>query len=129
MTNELEKQFFDTFGIEPKWKSEQCDGWLRTTAEAYFTNLEEAKKFGIVFQEEPEYPQITDTHYLKLICLMNVSLIKIVKLRGDNLEQLKNFILQACLTDYEFYSNSSLPEHIEQAENFKHQVRTLFEEG
>ena len=113
MTNDLEKQFFDTFGIEPK-------------LECIKPSDEQCNECGCC---ELKYPQITDTHYLKLICLMNVSLIKIVKLRGDNLEQLKNFILQGCLTDYEFYSNSSLPEHREQAENLKHQVQALFEEG
>ena len=100
MTNELEEYFFNMFEIEPYLE------------------------IGMI-----AYPEITDTHYLKLICLLNVTLIKIVKLRGDSLEQLKKFILQGCITDYEFYSNSSLPEHNEQAENFKHQVRTLFEEG
>ena len=100
MTNDLEEHFFNTFEVEPYLE------------------------IGMI-----AYPEITDTDYLKLICLINVSLIKIVKLRGDNLEQLKSFILQGCITDYEFYSNSSLPEHREQAENLKHQVRTLFEEG
>ena len=108
MTNDLEKQFFDTFGIEPKPLFSTRNGY---TKDHYI------------------YPQITDTHYLKLICLINISLIKIVKLRGDNLEQLKNFILQGCLTDYEFYSNSSLLEHREQAENLKQQVQELFKEG
>ena len=129
MTNELEKQFFDTFGIEPKWKSEQCDGWMRTTAEAYFTNLEEAKKFGIVFQEEPEYPQIIDRILLELICIKNKELISIVQVKGKNLEELKSYILQMCIKGYTKYSNSSLSEYRELADNFKHQVRTLFEEG
>ena len=117
MNNELEKQFFDTFGIKQKHKC--TDGALEPCNE-------QCNECGYY---ELRYPQITDTHYLKLICLLNITLIKIVKLRGDNLEQLKNFILQGCLTDYEFYSNSSLPEYREQAETLKHQVRALFEEG
>lgn len=142
MTNDLEKQFFDTFGIEPKCK-DAC-----IVEDKYWNNEELANEYGTFDQymnckcgnqencttecscayKKEIYPQITDTHYLKLICLINISLIKIVKLRGANLEQLKNFILQGYLTDYEFYSNSSLPEHREQAENLKHQVQALFEE-
>ena len=43
MTNELEKQFFDTFGIEPK----------------------EQEVFVLKRMIVKEYPEITDTHYLK----------------------------------------------------------------
>ena len=120
MTNELEKQFFDTFGIEPKWKSEQCDGWLRTTAEAYFTNLEEAKKFGIVFQEEPEYPQISDRILLELICIVNKYLDE--GFWAENMTELKEEVLKNCLlavntTDYGVAGYE---------ESFKHQVQALF---
>ena len=125
MTNELEKQFFDTFGIEPK-EFKSCDVGTFCPYPEKECGTDTCPYYRTY---KIDYPQITDTHYLKLICLINVSLIKIVKLRGDNLEQLKNFILQGCLTDYEFYLNSSFPEHREQAENLKHQVRTLFEEG
>jgi hypothetical protein len=120
MTNELEKTFFDTFGIEPKWKSEQCDGWLRTTAVAYFTNLEEAKKFGIVFQEEPEYPQITDRILLELICIATASEITIEFRNIKNIEHLKSVVLAYCKERYSYHLHK---------DNFKHQVRTLFEEG
>lgn len=121
MTDKLEKQFFDTFGIEPKWKSEQCDGWLRTTAEAYFTNLEEAKKFGIVFQEEPEYPQISDRILLELICIdFNENPYKC---RGGqtSVDEVKERILSDFI--HEFENDLYLDK-----ENIKHQVRTLFEE-
>ena len=46
MTTELEKQFFDTFGIEPK------------------TGI------GLVKFQEPHYPTITDRHYLELIMIV-----------------------------------------------------------
>lgn len=126
MTNDLEKQFFDTFGIEPK---KQCYYWDCPYSTGNIVNDTAMNERDCNSCKNPNkeiYPQITDTHYLKLICLINVSLIKIVKLRGENLEQLKSFILQGCITDYEFYSNSSLPEHREQAENLKHQVQALF---
>ena len=117
MTNELEKNFFDTFGIEPILDCKRCGAMNFALGQCAEVDCKKT------------YPQITDTHYLKLICLLNITLIKIVKLRGNNLEQLKSFILQGCITDYDFYSNSSLPEHREQAKDLKHQVRTLFEEG
>jgi hypothetical protein len=57
MTNELEKQFFDTFGIEPK------------------TNREYGYKMAIYNEAGTEeikfYPQISDSILLKLICMAN----------------------------------------------------------
>ena len=113
MTNELEKQFFDTFEIKPKWKSEQCDGWMRTTAVAYFTNLEEAKKFGLVFQEEPEYPQISDSIYLML--LATLTCISSIEFPFSDIQKLKKDILKEVIKHQYGFD--------------KHQVRTLFEEG
>ena len=51
MTNDLEKQFFDTFGIEP----------IEIPSREYDSD-------GEICSYYVEYPQITDTHYLKLIC-------------------------------------------------------------
>lgn len=50
MTNELEKQFFDTFGIEPK------------TNQVYGIQLD---------YHIDDYPQITDHVLLELICILN----------------------------------------------------------
>ena len=104
MTNELEKTFFDIFGIEPKTKRDK-ETRLKYT----------------------EYPQITDRMLLELICIKNKELISIVQVRGNNLEELKSYILQTWVHWYTYYS--SLPVHKERADNFKRQVRTLFEEG
>ena len=70
MTNELEKQFFDTFGIEPK------------TNQAYGIQLD----YYI-----DEYPQITDRILLELICIH----IKYLTfgILSHNVEKLKNEIL------------------------------------
>ena len=117
--SEIEKQFFDTFGIEPKYKSLSCDGWTRTTAVAYFTNLEEAKKFGLVFQEEPDYPQITDRILLELILLQPLSIeFKYPR----NIEELKNTLLGYYIEELSLFAEPS------EAEIFRQQVRTLFEE-
>lgn len=59
MTTDLEKSFFDTFSIEP-----ECE-----------TRAEHRKHecYGMVDCDECAsaiYPQITDTHYLKLVCML-----------------------------------------------------------
>lgn len=65
MTTDLEKQFFDTFGIEPKEKANQTFN-------------------GAEFKVETtkEYPQITDRILLELICILS----KYQKDRGSLLE-------------------------------------------
>ena len=58
MTNELEKQFFDTFGIEPKLVI-SLEDWERCKD---LPRAEELFKY---------YPQITDRILLELICIAN----------------------------------------------------------
>ena len=110
MTNEQEKQFFDTFGIEPNCKFvKYCD---------------DCTKCGCF-----HYPRITPEILLELICIRCKELISIIKVKGNNLEELKNHILKLCIEDYTFYSKTLDKTYNELADNFKHQVRTLFEEG
>ena len=75
MTNELEKQFFDTFGIEPK------------------TIIEPRYSLNTEYYEEKveKYPQITDRILLELICIH----IKYLTfgILSHNVEKLKNEIL------------------------------------
>jgi hypothetical protein len=113
MTNELEKQFFDTFNIEPIG----CNDNKNCTGALDCTQCSNAK-----------YPQITDRILLELICIRCKELISIIKVKGDNREELKNYILKLCIEDYTFYSKTSEKTYNELANNFKHQVRTLFEE-
>ena len=117
MTNELEKKFFDTFGIEPIKKQE-------SELVAIGENIRGLKRVEKHFYK---YPQITDRMLLELICIKNKELISIVQVRGNNLEELKSYILQTWAHWYTYYS--SLPVHKERADNFKRQVRTLCEEG
>ena len=49
-----------------------------------------------------------------------------MQVRGNNLEELKSYILQTWVHWYTYYS--SLPVHKERADNFKRRVRTLFED-
>ena len=53
MTNELEKQFFDTFGIEPR-----------------IINTAVGRGFYIEHSRVEKYPQITDRILLQLICIV-----------------------------------------------------------
>ena len=102
MTNDLEKQFFSTFEIEPK---------LKTFA------IKRDEQGELTYPPIYEYPQITDTHYLKLICELSkckAFFNNFYRLQNVDIEQLKEQVLTDCIF---------------QAIFFKHQVRTLFEEG
>ena len=80
MTNELEKQFFDTFGIEPKTIIEP----------RYSLNTEYYEK------KIEKYPQITDRILLELICkLSGVCCPQFAFERG--VEELKLNILKRCI--------------------------------
>lgn len=72
MTTELEKQFFDTFNINPYF-----DPYLGYT-----------------------YPQITDEHYLELICVLSVYMNEIDNIQlitAENMDSLKEDILKDCI--------------------------------
>ena len=75
MTSELEKQFFQCFGIEPK-------------------ELEYPDNFTY-------YPEITDRILLELICILSESPISIgfdvLMLGASDVDKLKGYILLACM--------------------------------
>lgn len=132
MTIELEKQFFYTFGIEPKYQ-DTC-----TVEEKYWDNEELANEYGTFDQymnakcgnqencslecfcayQKEIYPQISDRRCLELICLYN---------RHDNLfissaseiENLKIHILSSLVSAFER----------ENTEELKHQVKAIFKES
>ncbi len=104
MTNELEKQFFDTFGIKKE------------------LNTCEAGRYGCPnpglcidicsnFKSMKFYPQITDRILLELICIANKAYID---LEGTDIETMKNSLLE----NFIFFRRDVYD-----------QVRTLFEEG
>lgn len=96
MTTELEKQFFDTFGIEPE------------------TGI------GLVKFKEPHYPQITDRHYLELICIINKFDIYFDYFYQEDYGVLKETILEDCIN-----LNCKLEQ--ERFNKLKHQVQAIFE--
>lgn len=103
MTNELEKKFFDTFGIEISrctkdgncyfQECSKCDWYIHT------------------------YPQITDRILLELICICNSTYINgytnYFMATGKTKEGLKEEILKKCIA---------------LSKDIKCQVRTLFKE-
>lgn len=103
MTNELEKKFFDTFGIKQKLP---CDTSCYIDDGVYCYGCTKG------------YPQITERILLELICIDNQENVYKCRPLANNVEELKTYILE------EFIRLSELG-------LFKrtHQVRTLFEEG
>ncbi|MBR6551977.1 MAG: hypothetical protein IKT89_03955 [Clostridia bacterium] len=79
MTNKLEKQFFDTFGIEPK---------LKTFA------IKQDEQGELTYPPIYEYPQITDRILLELICIVSERRI----LPSCNVNGLKEYVLKELCT-------------------------------
>ena len=104
MANELEKQFFDTFGIEP----------IEIPSREYDLD-------GEICSYYVEYPQITDRILLELICLISQHITYIDTIEKlETVEELKTWILEEVIYQYKHYGTKN---------TIKHQVRTLFEEG
>ena len=103
MSNELEKQFLDTFGI----KVSRCT----KDSNCYF---QECSKCDWYIHT---YPQITDRILLELICICNSTYINgytnYFMATGKTKEELKEEILKKCIA---------------LSKDIKYQVRTLFEE-
>lgn len=109
MTNELEKQFFNTFNIEPIG----CNDNKNCTGALDCTQCPNAK-----------YPQITDSILLGLICMANQY--------EDypsttNMKNIQARTLRILLRTEKFYKNYYGKD--KGYKNFVKQVRTLFEEG
>ena len=104
MTNELEKQFFDTFGIEQKYEDGTCD----MDDKCRYTDCNTCQRIN-----KFNYPQITDRILLGLICINTDE--------EPNIEWLKKCVLQNLIHRYEkdLFCNTELA---------KHQVQALFEE-
>ena len=78
MTNELEKHFFDTFGIEPEYTYLVTDTFYTNNAHTYTATEDdlidylEDKNCGRykIIEVYKNYPQITDHILLELICIL-----------------------------------------------------------
>ena len=137
MTSELEKTFFDMFGIEPKYE-DAC-----TVEDKYWNNEELANEYGTFDQymnckcgnqencttecscayQRDVYPQITDRILLELICIHNTYIE--TNFYSLDYESLKKEILKDLINEQELreLKNDYVPD------DMKHQVYTLFEES
>ena len=102
MTNELEKQFFDTFGIIPTpiYSELWADEWMAEV-----------------------YPQIHDRILLELLCLCP----DLDNVFFTDIEKLKETLLTSYINIYKYYTE--VERLSDCGKELKHQVRTLFEEG
>ena len=104
MTNELEKTFFNAFGIEPK-----------TIIEPHYSLNTE------YYEEKVEkYPQITDRILLKLICLNNIYLWET---HASTVNELKNVLLNKYIEHVNLMADKN------EKQEYINQVRALFEEN
>ena len=104
MTNELEKTFFNAFGIEPK------------------TIIEPRYSLNTEYYEEKveKYPQITDRILLKLICLNNIYLWET---HASTVNELKNVLLNKYIEHVNLMADKN------EKQEYINQVRALFEEN
>lgn len=108
MITELEKQFFDTFGIEKKQRKACVDeNTLCPTPEK---ECEECSYYQYIH----EYPQIEDKQYLELMCLYTKDIRSFICVIS-NLKLLKEEILEEFISEKDGFN--------------KHQVQAIFKES
>lgn len=86
MTN-IERQFFKTFGIEPK-KQGYCD-WQSDCPYSDIKCGDDCPYWQ--YENELKYPKITDRILLELICIANKASIEVI---GETVEEMKNKLLE-----------------------------------
>ena len=120
MTNELEKQFFDTFGIEPHYYC--ADEYVFEAMLEYECTEGNREKCKTCKKVGKSYPQITDRILLELICILNDYGASYLCYRFKrNIDDLKKNIL----TDLIF---SLIGENNANKKTLKQQVQALFKE-
>ena len=110
MTNELEKKFFDTFGIVAKLDCKRCGAINFALGQCAEVNCEKT------------YPQITDRILLELICIHNTYIG--TNLYSLNYESLKKEILKDLINEQE--SRELKNDYV--SDDMKQEVYTLFKE-
>lgn len=134
MTNELEKQFFDTFGIEPKLNS-PCEQLLqnkycnenRGSRDTFFDPFPYCVGFENCAKDYKArvwvYPKIIDRILLKLICLCP----DLDEVFFTDIGQLKETLLTSYINTYKYYTEVERLSDCEK--ELKQQVQSLFKEG
>ena len=119
MTTDIEKEFFETFGIEPRYKT------------CIFKYCKNKKEYDCENCNDREwhYPEITDRIHLNLCCIL-------LKYNSPydfgvnynwTLELHKERTLQNCVLTYPFIKGFEKDEEF--AEQLKTEVQALFKEG
>lgn len=102
MTTELEQEFYDTFGIEKRYITFEDD-------------------YGKYQTHDKLYPNITAEMLLQMICILNETACEV--LAAENIEDLKNEILETCIKVYntpiltvdgDEYENTAIYDKIQQ---------------
>ena len=129
MTNKLEEQFFDAFGIEP---SNMCKyakyGYEGTEGIWYFCNKRQKECWTYPSDtgckdKMTSYPPITDCILLELICVHN-QYSHPFNIYGEKREFLKNDILECMINMLDYFYEHEMGEY----SKLKHQVQELFKE-
>ena len=111
MTTDIEKQFFDTFGIVPKLDCKRCGARNFALGQCAEVDCEKT------------YPQITDRILLELICINNIYLE--TNLYSLDYEALKEEILRDLISEQELRELKK--DYV--SDDMVQQVQVLFEEG
>lgn len=114
--SEIEKQFFETFGIEPIKKCFNGDCIVKEEI-GYDSNICDNKCVYI----DRQYPHITDSVLLKLICIY-IGYERIY-MGIFEIDHFRRFILSLLMDLYKETIN------IDKKERLKHQVQALFKEN
>ena len=130
MTNELEKTFFDTFGIRAYYKYLLIDKTSRCNNEKLFDkqNFIDFIKSGkdyLLLKVIKYHPQITDRILLELICILSgwkQYCISYYVIDAVNINTLKSDILRDCICMLHWYEFNKCSKDIKQ------KVQTLFKE-
>ena len=98
MTTDLEKQFFDTFGIEPYYKYLLIDKTTRYHNEKLldktnFIDFVKSEKDYLLLKVVKHYPQITDRHYLEFVRICCNECPWEFPSDFKNVEELKRFLI------------------------------------
>ena len=123
MTNELEKTFFDTFGIKAK-EYKACDSFPCGNQRAKCGNCKDYKLY------KTEYPQITDRILLELIRIIGkkpFGYLQCENTYSTNLGDIRDIITVEADSLKEGLLTLAMQNKV--VLRIKHQVRTLFEEG
>ena len=124
MTNELEKTFFDTFGIEPK-----CVKRTLKLAMPEYNENDLPKDLMQFMSSQTQvyhiYPEITDRILLELICILSgwkQYCISYYVIDAVNINTLKSDILRDCICMLHWYEFNKCSKGIKQ------KVQTLFKD-